>query len=129
MNRRDYPGSTPYTEEELALVDPPPVDASTEDMEEAKKNGLEFMEHRAREVYEFLEDLVRRERVPSANPADNTGGIVLGGWSYGGVWMQALLAFVDSFPVRDVDLSKYVRRVVCYGQTFSVKTIMARQTH
>ena len=111
------------------MVAPPPVDASTEDMEEAKKNGLKFMEHRAREVYEFIEDLVRRDRVPSANPADNTGGIVVGGWSCGGVWMQALLAFVDSFPVRDVDLSNYVRHVVCYGQTFPVTIIMARQTH
>ncbi|RPD54565.1 hypothetical protein L226DRAFT_470866 [Lentinus tigrinus ALCF2SS1-7] len=120
VNRRDYPGSTPYTEEERALIAPPPHDASAEDIAAAKDNGLTFMENRAREVYDLLEDLVRREKIPPANRTKDgrAGGIVVAGWSYAAIWMQALLAFVDSFPVHDVDLSTYVRRVVCYDVAY-----------
>ncbi len=67
VNRRDYPGSTPYSEEERALIAPLHEDARTQDFAKARENGLQFMANRAREVYGLLEDLVRREHIPPAN--------------------------------------------------------------
>ncbi|TFK79290.1 hypothetical protein K466DRAFT_668161 [Polyporus arcularius HHB13444] len=114
VNRRDYPGSTQYSEEERALIAPLHEDARAEDFAKARENGLQFMANRAREVYGLLEDLVRREHIPPADRVMKTGGIVVAGWSYAGIWMQALLCYVHTFPVHDIDLSRYVRRVICY---------------
>ncbi len=119
VNRRDYPGSIPYTEEELEVL---PASASTADgdhLSAIRLNLLSYMRARAREVYDFLEELVHHDQVPPANPKENTGGIVIAGWSFGSVWMLAVLAFASSFPTTDVYLSKYVRRVVCYGELWS----------
>ncbi len=116
VNRRDYPGSIPYTEEELVIL---PASASTSDgdhLPAIRLNLLSYMRARAREVYDFLEELVRHDQVPPAKPKENIGGIVIAGWSFGSVWMLALLAFASSFPTTDVSLSKYVRRVICYGE-------------
>ena len=74
-----------------------------------------FLRARAREVYSFLEDFVRRDDIPPAQPGRNAGGIVVAGWSFGALWMTLLMAYVSTFPVNDVELAKYVRRVVIFG--------------
>ncbi|KAI0700839.1 hypothetical protein C8T65DRAFT_789832 [Cerioporus squamosus] len=117
VNRRDYPGSIPYTTEELVMLPASDSPADEEDLS-IRLNLLSYMRARAREVYDFLEELVRRDQVPPANPEENTGGIVIAGWSFGSVWMEALLAFASSFPITDIELSKYVRRVVCYDFSY-----------
>ncbi len=72
------------------------------------------MADHGRDVYDFLVDFIRRERIPIAR--GNTGGVVLVGWSLACVWITALLANIASFPVGDVKVVTYVRRVVLYGQ-------------
>lgn len=72
------------------------------------------MADHGRDVYDFLVHFIRRERIPAAR--GNTGGVVLVGWSLACVWIAALLANVASFPVDDVKVETYVRRVVLYGQ-------------
>ncbi|KAI0355228.1 hypothetical protein OH77DRAFT_1437142 [Trametes cingulata] len=110
VNRRDYPGSRPYTPEEraalarLASADPSP---------EAAADTAAFVKQHARDIYDFLADFVQHERVP-APQGNATGGIVIVGWSLGCISMNALLANVGSFPVGNIQLSKYVRRVVLY---------------
>lgn len=73
------------------------------------------MAEHARDVCTFLEDFVLRERIPAANLEQHAGGIVLVGWSLGGASVEAVLAHAGTFPVGDVQLSKYVRRIVIYG--------------
>ncbi|KAI0365120.1 alpha/beta-hydrolase [Pilatotrama ljubarskyi] len=113
VNRRDYPGSDPYTPEELATA---ARLATTPDSPETAAEAEAFMRDRAREVYNFLADFVRRERIPRAQT--NAGGLVVVGWSLGSVWITALLANVRLFPEGDVKLSEYVRRVILYDASF-----------
>ena len=74
-----------------------------------------YMKEQARAVYDLLIHLVAEHNIPPACPGANTGGIIIGGWSFGALWMTALLANVASFPVHDIELGRYVRRVVLYG--------------
>ncbi|KAI0755699.1 hypothetical protein C8Q74DRAFT_1305136 [Fomes fomentarius] len=92
VNRRDYPGATPYTDRDRALLQ---TAADATESSVALKALLTFMNERARELHDFLVE-----------------GIVIVGWSLGAAWMTALLANVGSFPVSDIKLSDYVRRVV-----------------
>ncbi|KAI0370680.1 hypothetical protein BV20DRAFT_943422 [Pilatotrama ljubarskyi] len=115
VNRRDYPGARPYSEEERALLPVLSPEGSAygeAEMTEAKEKLKQFMKGRAREVYNLLVELVANEDLPAAQPKENKGGIVVAGWSFGTAWMTALLAHVGSFGVNDVELSAYVRRVV-----------------
>ncbi|KAI0365122.1 hypothetical protein BV20DRAFT_776935 [Pilatotrama ljubarskyi] len=110
VNRRDYPGSSPYTPDERAnLARLASSSASPEGAEETAS----FIKQHARDIYDFLADFVKRQRIP-APQGHIAGGIVLVGWSLGCLSMTAFLANVGSFPVGDVALGKYVRRVVLY---------------
>ncbi|EJF62062.1 hypothetical protein DICSQDRAFT_59387 [Dichomitus squalens LYAD-421 SS1] len=111
VNRRDYPGTTPYSIEERAEVFAAAVQGKT-DAEEARKILLPWMKERGREVHDLLVHIVSQHKIPVARPENNAGGIVVAGWSFGTTLMSALLANVDSFPQGDVDLRKYLRRVV-----------------
>ena len=117
VNRRDYPGSLPYSDDERNLLLSCFEPASSDEVVLAKRREklLAFMKNRAREIYDFLEELVAEGDIPVAQKERNTGGIIVVGWSFGSTWMLALLASVGSFPVNDIALSRYVRRVICHG--------------
>ncbi|KAH9895894.1 Alpha/Beta hydrolase protein [Cubamyces lactineus] len=118
VNRRDYTGSKPYSEEERALL--PPKSPSSQkapdpsEIAETSRRLQTFMMERAGELYAFLAGLVQKEQLPPANPESNRGGIVVAGWSFATAWMTALLMYVSSLPPPSgaSDLSRYVRRVV-----------------
>ncbi|KAI8989169.1 hypothetical protein BD414DRAFT_486289 [Trametes punicea] len=117
LNRREYPGATPYTAEERALLPPvldkPPTNEG--EIRSASEMLETFMRQRARELYECLQALVVERSIPRIR-ADSSakGGIILVGWSLGATWMTALLSHVSSFPVNDVRLGEYIRRIVWY---------------
>lgn len=103
VNRRDYPDSTPLDEKDLQLL------SSTEsNPDEAAANVQAYMKNRARELYDFLVDFVAEEDI-------HVNSLVLAAWSFSSAWILALLAHVSTFPVNDVELDKYIRRVVLYG--------------
>ncbi|TFK94529.1 alpha/beta-hydrolase [Polyporus arcularius HHB13444] len=114
VNRRDYPGATSYTPEERAVLE----DALTSDPATARGQLLAYARERAREVYTLLVQFVADNDIPPAQPEANEGGIVIVGWSFGTNWMTSLLANVASFPVNDVELAKYVRRVVFHDPPY-----------
>jgi hypothetical protein len=66
-----------------------------------------FMCTHAMDVYRLLADFIREE-----NPRENS--IVIAFWSASIVWLMALLAHGASFE-GDVDVARYIRRVVGYG--------------
>ena len=71
------------------------------------------MKARALELYDYLLELVTTGGVLRAQ--GSTRGIILAGWSMGATWIVALLAHVAEFPVGEVRLGEYVRRLVLYG--------------
>ncbi|KAL1945086.1 hypothetical protein VTO73DRAFT_2706 [Trametes versicolor] len=114
LNRREYPGSVPYTAEERALLPPVPDKPLTDaDQIRSAQQMLEmFMRDRAHELYQTIEGLVVERNLPPASTGSQTSGIVLVGWSLGATWMTSLLAHIAEFPVGTVNLRDYVRRVV-----------------
>ncbi|KLO13273.1 hypothetical protein SCHPADRAFT_997491 [Schizopora paradoxa] len=81
LNRRGYPGSTPFTDEELRSLDSP--DEHAHEM---------FFNARAQELAEFLADFAIRERLPKPNANCSTGGIALMGWSSASSYALCLLS-------------------------------------
>lgn len=108
VNRRGYPGSAPFDEADLStlqsLVSSPPTQQNAEIM-------LSFMRDRTKEIYDYLTRFIAHEW---HTPLE--GGIVLVGWSFGTVWMNAFLANIDSCPPSEVNLQSYIRRIVYYGE-------------
>ena len=113
VNRRDYPGTTPYPPEELALLHPPALGTAKSEFDML----FEFAKHRGQELLAFLVELVRERGIPETLPGKKKGGIVVMGWSLGTMWMSALLGCLESSSDGkfDVDLSKYLRRIIFYG--------------
>ncbi|EIW58385.1 uncharacterized protein TRAVEDRAFT_64846 [Trametes versicolor FP-101664 SS1] len=111
LNRREYPGSVPYTAEERALLPPVPDEPLT-DVAQIRSNQQMlqmFMRDRGYELYQSIEGLVVEHNLPAAS---QTGGIVLVGWSLGATWMMSLLKHIAEFPIGAVNLRDYVRRVI-----------------
>ncbi|KAI0766173.1 hypothetical protein BD413DRAFT_636601 [Trametes elegans] len=116
VNRRDYPGTTPYSSSERALL--PSVHMEPRANEEQAKMASQmleaFMKERARELYDFLQVLIRERGLPAIH-AKATGRVVPVGWSLGSAWITSLLTHVASFPVGDVRVHDHVRRVLSSG--------------
>ncbi|EJF58001.1 hypothetical protein DICSQDRAFT_173368 [Dichomitus squalens LYAD-421 SS1] len=75
------------------------------------------MRDRAGELYDYLVNLIQHEDIPLSRTGgeDAQGGVILVGWSFGSVWATAFLAHEPSFH-SDINLGKWVRRVVSYAQ-------------
>ncbi|KAI0755809.1 alpha/beta-hydrolase [Fomes fomentarius] len=121
LHRRDYPGSTPFTEEELSCLRAGPGELGEQEEPEAeeKERVDGYMRDRAREVYDSLGDIVKRGGVVPIQPS-GTGGIVVVGWSLASIWMNVLLAYGPTFQGEDVGLPKFLRRVVCYDPAYHI---------
>ncbi|KAI0641980.1 hypothetical protein C8Q79DRAFT_929513 [Trametes meyenii] len=115
LNRREYPGAVPYTPDERALLPPVPdcPRSNVGEIRSAAESLKTFMRQRAHELYNSLQDLVEKCKIPSTSSSPSeTGGIVLVGWSLGAIWMTALLNHVADFPLGRVNLSDYIKKVI-----------------
>lgn len=117
LNRRGYPGSTPYTDEELAGF-PAALGkgATEEDVEHAKEKLGLWMKARTQELLRFLEYLVRIDGIRPVQRKTNVGGIVVVGWSFAALMVLALVSYGPTFSASNVDLGRYLRRVVMHGE-------------
>ncbi|KAI9449323.1 alpha/beta-hydrolase [Lactarius psammicola] len=102
INRRDYPGSVPFSEEDRALLL-----STIHDTPAASENADRYIKARARELYDFLTQLVKLEELP-------INSIVLAGWSLGTAFVVPFLAHAPSFESSGAGLSQYIRRVIAY---------------
>jgi hypothetical protein len=109
VNRRDYPGSDPYTDVERNQL----AAAATASEAEALKIVEDYMRDRARELFDFLAAYVKQEYIPTRR--GDYGGIVFCAWSFAATWMTAFLGNAALFSAGDIDLTQYLRRVVLYG--------------
>jgi len=103
INRRDYPGSEPYSAAELdslsaALSDNPSSDSTLEDL----------VRERSLELAQCLSSLVAESSI-----AKNS--ILLTGWSIGCLWAMAFLVHAPLYHLGGIDLSDYIRGVTLYG--------------
>jgi pimeloyl-ACP methyl ester carboxylesterase len=113
VNRRGYINADPYTDEDLNLLR-----EAQNGTPQGKESMTKFMPDRGRDVYEFLVDFIRNEESPLENR------IVLAGWSYSSCWMLSLLAYASTFPENDIEVPRYLRRVVTFG-TFSIRIFIS----
>ncbi|KAH9059876.1 alpha/beta-hydrolase [Lactarius vividus] len=102
INRRGYPFSKPFSDEERALLV-----SSADDTLGGQSKVDDFVKGLARELYDFLLHLVSAGDIPLKS-------ITLAGWSLGGLWMTAFLAHAPSFPATNVALHQYFCRVIAY---------------
>jgi len=100
VNRREYKGSTPYTDDELA------------ELNQGKK---EFLERIGKELAYFLATFAESHNIPKASADLKSGGIALMGWSMGHHATMALLghpgiASSDTYS----KLEPYLRHFIMY---------------
>ncbi|KDR73326.1 hypothetical protein GALMADRAFT_142438 [Galerina marginata CBS 339.88] len=102
LNRRNYPGSSPFTPEELDVVL-----KGTEEEKDA------WMKDRGHEVGKFISQIIQEKNLPPISPDGKAGGIVLLGWSLGVGETNAAIAHADTLAssIRD-RLKSYIRAYV-----------------
>ncbi|TFK38971.1 hypothetical protein BDQ12DRAFT_698364 [Crucibulum laeve] len=79
LNRRKYPGSTPFTAEELAVKDA-------------------WLADRGHEIATFTDIFSRENSLPRISDGGEMGGIILLGWSVGVGEANAAIAYAESLP-------------------------------
>ena len=85
LNRRDYVGSTQFSQEELSRI-------NSKDPNELR----EFLKDRGREILLFLNWIVDHKAIPRAKEGGK-GGLALLGWSLGNVTTLSMLAFLNEY--------------------------------
>ncbi|KAJ7130777.1 hypothetical protein C8R43DRAFT_1089921 [Mycena crocata] len=106
INRRHFPGSTPFTPEELNVVF---TGGSGDDERDAQ------MEARGHEIGTFIATFVQKFHLPPLSADGKEGGSVLLGWSVGAPYQLAAIASADTLSedTRSV-LSAHVRSLILY---------------
>ena len=101
LNRRDYKGSTKYTDEEL---------------EDLNAGRASFMERLGLEVAYFLSWFARTYNIPHISADRTSGGLVVMGWSLGNATSIALLAYPEVIGKEAYQfLQPYFRQLILYG--------------
>ncbi|KAK7453506.1 hypothetical protein VKT23_011783 [Stygiomarasmius scandens] len=99
INRREYPGSTPYTEEELKIFAEGPDDATRTKLLMTEGSNLALL----------LDGLIQSLSLPLA------GGVAVVGWSLGNLYALLLLASITSLPQDTKErLGKFVNRAILW---------------
>ncbi|KAK0463045.1 uncharacterized protein EV420DRAFT_1265217 [Desarmillaria tabescens] len=99
-NRRDYPGSTGYSDGEL---------------QELHNGEKTFLDRLAIQMVEFLLLFIEKEAVPKISPDRHLGGFAIMGWSMGTTTAMALFADADLLSCAQYDmLELYVKDLILY---------------
>jgi pimeloyl-ACP methyl ester carboxylesterase len=103
-NRRDYHGSTKYTDEELADLNA----------------GRQIHQDRlALQIASFLEYFIQAKDTPKLGSDRKTGGFILMGWSFGNATTLSLFANPEAISQNLYELIEpYVMSLVLYGFSF-----------
>lgn len=102
MNRREYAGSTPYSEQELKVI--------AEGPDEARHDRLIAD---GADCALLLDGLIQSLSLPQKR-----GGIAIVGWSLGNIFILSLLAAIKTLPEESqVRLNSSVKRAILWGKT------------
>ncbi|KDR80048.1 hypothetical protein GALMADRAFT_61697 [Galerina marginata CBS 339.88] len=103
-NRREYPGSTKYTDAEL------------EDYNEGRKA---FLDGLAIQVCEFLKQYVKKENIPKISADRNSGGFAIMGWSMGTATAMPLFSDPTLISAESyILLEQYVKDLILYDPPY-----------
>ncbi|KAL0581927.1 hypothetical protein V5O48_000157 [Marasmius crinis-equi] len=89
INRRAFPGSTPYSREELDVVT---NGASTETDKDA------FIQDRGHEITYFIDSFIQEHELPPLSADGMNGGVAILGWSIGSSHAAAAVASTLTLP-------------------------------
>lgn len=117
INRRDHPGSTPFTPAELQVL------ASGTDEEKGS-----FVRARGLELATFADNFIKQNNLPPISEDGKGGGIALLGWSLGSTVTLACVANIDSLPAEVQSRFKlYLRAHILQGMlawSFSKSSVL-----
>ncbi|KAK0460403.1 uncharacterized protein EV420DRAFT_209411 [Desarmillaria tabescens] len=100
LNRRDYAGSTKYTDEELA---------------ELREGKTEFLQRLGSESAYFLAWFVKTHDIPKIGTDGKSGGLATVGWSLGTTTPLSILSHPEVIPSETYDaLEPYFRQMIFY---------------
>lgn len=95
LNRRGYPGAVPFEDQENPS-------GTLKELES-------FMEQRAQEIHGFLETFIVNEKISPRS-------VTIVGWSFGSIFITALLGCAQSFQTKlSTGVASYIRQAVLYG--------------
>ncbi|KAJ6611318.1 Alpha/Beta hydrolase protein [Mycena sp. CBHHK59/15] len=104
-NRRDYRGSTKYTDEEL------------EDLKAGRKI---YQDRLAIQTAWFFEHFIKHENTPELSADRKTGGFILMGWSFGNATTLALFSDPAVIPKALYDtIEPYIMSLVIYDPPYT----------
>ncbi|KAH8114770.1 hypothetical protein DFH11DRAFT_1593365 [Phellopilus nigrolimitatus] len=104
LNRRDYSGSTPFSDPELDVINGKDDNAHRD-----------FLRKRGLEIAHFLVWVISEKEIPHASEDGSSGGLALLGWSQGNVTTLPFLAHLDSYPHEIITtLEPYLRTFILY---------------
>ncbi|KAJ7087054.1 hypothetical protein C8R43DRAFT_908925, partial [Mycena crocata] len=104
-NRRDYRGSTKYSDEELA------------DLNAGRKV---FQDRLSLQIAWFFEHFIKHENIPKVGPDRKSGGFILLGWSFGNATALALLSDPAVIPKPLYEsIEPYVMSLVLYDPPYT----------
>ncbi|THH12476.1 hypothetical protein EW146_g7663 [Bondarzewia mesenterica] len=108
INRRNYPGSSPFTPDELNVI-----------MQGTDEQKDAYMKARGHEIATFIDLFVQKHNLPPISDDGKTGGVVILGWSLGNSMSMASIANLDTLPT-DVQsrFASRVRTLIMHGSFF-----------
>lgn len=105
VNMRDYRGSTPYTDFDLAEL------RSGE-----KERQRSVIRGHGLEIAAFLVWFIQKENTPPLSRDGRAGGLTLLGWSWGNAMTMAFLSQASELPADDRDLlTTHLRSLIIFG--------------
>jgi hypothetical protein len=106
VNRRDYDGSTKYTDDNL------------KEFHEGKMSSLDRL---GAEVAHFLVWFVETQKIPKINAARSSGGFSVMAWSMGNATLLCLLGCPEYVGTEAyTKLEPYCRQLVLYGYLITI---------
>ncbi|KIL65767.1 hypothetical protein M378DRAFT_161777 [Amanita muscaria Koide BX008] len=104
INRRNYPGSTAFTLEEIHALS-----------QGSEGQRSDFLKDRAHEIATFIDRFIQKNHLPPISSDGKSGGVILLGWSLGCAEAAATIAHADSLPSHiRLHLSSHLRALVIY---------------
>ncbi|KAF8509067.1 Alpha/Beta hydrolase protein [Hysterangium stoloniferum] len=104
ITRRDYPGSTPSSQNELDVI----TQGGADDM-------IRFLGDRAKEIAVFMDKFIQEQAIPKPSADGKLGGVALCGWSLGSLQGLAFMALAADFPPDVVGrLKHYLKTYIIY---------------
>lgn len=105
MTRRNFPGSTPFTTDEAAVVTG--TDASAKQA---------WLDDRGREIAVFISDFIKSHDLPTLSADGSKGGVAILAWSLGTPFAVAAVASAASLPTETRDrFASNLRTLIMHG--------------